>query len=144
MANRIIPAPASVTWGWGEVPLTATYKPKMKAIKHKPTGKWLICDDSDEYILSDECYPFTSFGTDEQIAEEVEIISDGEYMADDIEVVTVHVLTDADLETIRREAFEAGRATADQYIMVCGNFIMPPKYPTADDYINSLKEEESK
>lgn len=81
----------------------------MKAIKHKPTGQWLICDDSDEYILSDECYPFTSFGTDEQIAEEVEIISDGEYMADDIEVVTVHVLPDADLDTIRREAFEAGR-----------------------------------
>jgi len=71
----------------------------MKAIKHKQTGQWLICDDSDEYILSDECYPFTSFGTDEQIAEEVEIISDGEYMADDIEVVTVHVLPDADLKT---------------------------------------------
>ena len=114
----------------------------MKAIKHKQTGQWLICDDSDEYILSDECYPFTSFGTDEQIAEEVEIISDGEYMADDIEVVTVHVLTDADLETIRREAFEAGRATAEHYTLVRGNFIMPPKYPTADDYINSLKKED--
>lgn len=50
----------------------------------------------------------------------------------------------ADLETIRREAFEAGRATAEQYTLVRGNFIMPPKYPTADDYINSLKEEESK
>ena len=50
----------------------------------------------------------------------------------------------ADLDTIRRDSFEAGRATAEQYTLVRGNFIMPPKYPTADDYINSLKEEESK
>lgn len=50
----------------------------------------------------------------------------------------------SDLDTIRREAFEAAREKADQYIMVRGNYVLSLVYPTAQDYIDSLKKEESK
>jgi len=50
----------------------------------------------------------------------------------------------ADLDTIRREAFEAARDVSDQYTLERGNYVLPPVYPTAQDYIDSLKKEESK
>lgn len=72
----------------------------MKAIKHKPTGKWLYYSDSDgEYLMSDEPIPCDPPMTDDEIATDVEDESDGKYKAKDIEVVTVHVLPDADLKT---------------------------------------------
>jgi len=49
----------------------------------------------------------------------------------------------SDLETIRREAFEAAREVSGQYTLERGNHAVMPVYPTAQDYINSLKKEES-
>ena len=117
----------------------------MKAIKHKPTGKWLYYSDSDgEYLMSDDPIPCDPPMTDDEIATDVEDVPAGKYKVKDIKIVTVHILTDTDLDTIRREAFEAARDVSDQYTLERGNYVLPPVYPTAQDYIDSLKKEESK
>jgi hypothetical protein len=84
------------------------------------------------FLLSDEPYILREQDDADQLR--LEAMSD---TACDVEIVTVHVLSDAELEAIRREAFWAAREQKD------GSGYNPwdyniAKYPTADDYINSL------
>lgn len=81
----------------------------MKAIIHKKTGEYLVVNECDDYELSDVFGPLVNaIGTNEEILQDVEDYSDGEFKAEELQVVEFTLLTDDELESKLKEAFKAG------------------------------------
>lgn len=75
---------------------------EMKAVRHKPTGRWIGTDENEEYCISDYPGVWVTIESDEEIIDFVtDQFFDEEIEADDIEVKEVVVLTTEELE--RRE-----------------------------------------
>ena len=65
--------------------------------------------ESEEYELTDCRVPIDGcIGTDEEILQDIEDYSDGEFLVADMEVMELIMLTPSELEAKEMEAFQAG------------------------------------